>query len=389
MTVVAARPTRREIVSLPLTHDGRLPRRDVLERLKTSIEPATDCFIFCPGWLGGSCEARDASTRFFSLLDAALAPLRDRIRVARVAIEWCSTLGGATSTGDELWPELRRLVNGGRGGMRSVLAALARVEVPASPEEEAELDLLLRGVTPDLGTSAGASWPEHALSFWVMKRRADAIGERLGREWMAPLWHGFPRAPRLHLIGHSFGARLVTSAVLGGARPESLTLLLGSFSAFAFAPQVPGFGRPGRYYRVIAERQVDGPIVVLRSDHDTGPATFYRAPTPASERGSRAAGPVFRRIDSTVSTSGLGAGGARAVGAPCVDLVDAQRIGIPSYRVVNVDGSRIVCARDPLVGAHRDVFHPEIARLVGMAAGLLVGGPTGARPIPHDPLFRP
>jgi pimeloyl-ACP methyl ester carboxylesterase len=72
-----------------------------------------------------------------------------------------------------------------------------------------------------------------------MKRRAGEVGERFAREWVAPLWRALSRPPRLHLIGHSFGATLVTSMALGGVRPASLTLLLAAFSAFAFAPSIP------------------------------------------------------------------------------------------------------------------------------------------------------
>ncbi len=57
--------------------------------------------------------------------------------------------------------------------------------------------------------------------------------------------------------------------------------------------------------------------------------------------------------------------------------------------VVNVDGSRVVRARELFVGAHRDIYHREVATLVAMAAGLLVGGPDGARPRPRDPLVNP
>ena len=111
--------------------------------------------------------------------------------------------------------------------------------------------------------------PLHALSFWLMKRRAGQVGERLGRELLAPAITALgARAPRLHLIGHSFGAKLVTSAVLGGVRPDALVLLQAAFSAFAFADDVPGTKRPGFYRRVLAERMVAGPIVALRSDHD-------------------------------------------------------------------------------------------------------------------------
>jgi hypothetical protein len=231
------------------------------------------------------------------------------------------------------------------------------------------------------------------LSFWVMKRRASEVGERFGREWVAPLWRSLSRPPRLHLVGHSFGAKLVTSMALGGARPASLTLLLAAFSAFAFAPAVPGFRRPGFYYPVLAERRVDGPIVVLRSDHDTALGIFYRKVT-GGAKVERASAPDrgrpggrFARA-ATIAASALGAVGARGVGAPELDLLDVQRTGIPQYPIVNVDGSRVVKASGSLLGAHRDILRREIATLAGMAAGLLVGGPAGARPVPLDPLVR-
>jgi hypothetical protein len=64
------------------------------------------------------------------------------------------------------------------------------------------------------------------------------------------------------------------------------------------------------------------------------------------------------------------------------------RTGIPHYPIVNVDGSGVVKASERLLGAHRDIFHREIGVLAAMAAGLLVGGPAGARPVPLDPLVR-
>jgi hypothetical protein len=174
---------------------------------------------------------------------------------------------------------------------------------------------------------------------------------------------------------------------LGGVRPASLTLLLAAFSAFAFAPSVPGFRRPGFYYPVLAERRVDGPIVVLRSDHDTALGILYRKITGSAEV-DRAGGKKAGRFDrmATVAASAMGAVGARGVGAPEVDLVAVQRTGIPQYPIVNVDGSRVVRAAEALRGAHGDIFHREIATLVAMAAGLLVGGPDGLRPVPVDPL---
>jgi len=80
-----------------------------------------------------------------------------------------------------------------------------------------------------------------------------------------------------------------------------------------------------------------------------------------------------------VATSALGAVGARGTDAATVDLVEAQAIGLPRAPIVNVDGSRIVRAQDPLLGAHRDIHHPEIATLVLLAAGLLEAAPDGMR----------
>jgi hypothetical protein len=69
--------------------------------------------------------------------------------------------------------------------------------------------------------------------------------------------------------------------------------------------------------------------------------------------------------------------------------LDVQRTGLPQQPVVNVDGSRIVRAGEFLVGAHRDIHHPEIAMLVLLAAGLLQGGPERVRRPPLSPWSRP
>ena len=257
-----------------------------------------------------------------------------------------------------------------------LLGALCEAEVPLGPEEELELDGLVRQVRDGARHGGASSSALHALSFWLMKRRAGQVGDRLGRELLAPMLEGLgPRAPRLHLIGHSFGAKLVTSAVLAGVRPESLVLLLAAFSAFAFAEEVPHMERPGAYRRVVAEKLVAGPIVALRSDHDRALGTLY----PAAIRGDRvdraaAAGGRHGQTRELVARSAMGAVGARGIGAPEFDLLDALKTGLPRC-VVNIDGSRVVNRADPFIGAHCDIYHDEIATLVLLAAGLLQGGP--------------
>jgi len=394
-----------DIVFLSLRRDGRLVDEGVLELLARGLAPATDCFVFCHGWLYDEAEARAEAWRFFALLDQALAPVRDDVVPLSVALHWPSKPFGdpeptrAERRGAGLWPELERHVErtvrsgGDRAAVTRLLCDLHGAEVPQSAEDQAELEALdrrLHAAERDRGLLPIS--PLHALSFWVMKRRAGDVGERIAREHLAALWRPRPGAPRVHLVGHSFGAKLVTSMVLGGVTPASLTLLLGAFSAFAFAAEIPGLDRPGFYHRVLAERCVSGPIVVLHSEHDTALATLYRAIAGSGEvgRGPRLApnskrGAAARQVE-VVLKSALGAVGARGVAAPGFDLLEAQRSGLPDHPIVNIDGARIVCEKDSRVGAHRDIYHLEVARLVVLAAGLLAGGPDGLRPRPVSPL---
>lgn len=391
-----------DVLLVSLTRDGRIVNPAALDRFERVLAgEVSDCFVFCHGWLSEEGEARREAARFFAVLEGALHPLGERVVPLRVALHWPSKpFGDAARASDTpagvLWPTLERQVRsrarGASADLAQHLVELCEAEVPLAPEEERELELLLRRVREGAGDRSLLS-PFEALSFWVMKRRAGAVGERLGREYLGPIWDALPCGrPRLHLVGHSFGAKLITSAVLGGVRPHSLTLLLGAFSAFAFAPEVPGFDeRPGVYYRVLADQEVRGPIVVLRSDHDRALGVLYPGMSGSAEVGRGGGGgvtPADRRIGygrlgyvpTVVATSALGAVGARGVGAAEVDLVETQLIGLPRHPIINVDGSRLLKATHPLVGAHRDIHHPEIATLILLAARLLEGSAEGVRP---------
>ena len=71
---------------------------------------------------------------------------------------------------------------------------------------------------------------------------------------------------RLHLIGHSFGGRLVTAAASAAPVPglRSLTLCQAAFSHYGFAAQWEP-GSDGAFRNVIAEKRVDGPVLVTES----------------------------------------------------------------------------------------------------------------------------
>jgi hypothetical protein len=376
-----------EVVALSLTKDGRVAGDRAFSQIRRLLPACTDCFVFCPGWLDDPGETSQEARRFFTLLETAMRPLGDRIRPLRVALHWPSrpfAEDARAHLDDGLWPELsRHLLRMTRirsGVVTRLLMDLRGSEVPLSPEEECELDGLFRRLDAAGPFDATRLSNLNALRFWVMKRRAGNVGERFGREHWVPFWGTQAgERHRLHLVGHSFGATLLTSSVLRGIRPESLTLLLGAFSAFAFAPEVPGPARPGLYRRVLSDDRIQGPIVALHTRHDSALGTLYTAATASGQASHPAPRGAWSYLARRVAASALGVVGARGVDAAAVDLVEAQTIGLPRAPIVNVDGSRIVRAQDPPLGAHRDIHHPEIATLVLLAAGLLEAAPDGMR----------
>jgi hypothetical protein len=379
-----ARRQGSDVLSLTLTPDGRLRDEALIPRLLEAGRSATDCFVFCHGWPHDDDQAREEAGRFFALLDQAMAPLRDRVTPLRVALRWpARPLAEQTAASPVAGsPSRIGLVPVGLSGAlaRQVLEA----EVPEGPEDEAELELLRRQLGTEEARTVLSPESGERLGLWLMNRRAGQVGARFGREYLSVL----TGCVRTHLIGHALGGKLAASAVLAGARPESLTLLLGIFSAFAFAPAVPGFKRPGVYHALVAQRQVARPVVVLRSDHGKGVNQFSTlgprgaaVPRPAAPgRGEHA-----RTI---VATSTIGIAGARGVGAPALTLAEVGRVGLPTYPVVNVDGSAAVKVVDPMGDAHGDIGHPAIATLILLAGGLLQGGPDGIRPPRLDPVSR-
>ena len=241
-----------EIFSLSLAKDGRLPNDRAFSQIQRLLPGCTDCFVFCPGWLDDPAETNQQAARFFALLENAMRPLGDRTSPLWVALHWPSRpFGRDTRDGlnEGLWPELsRHLLRMSRsrlGIFTRLLMDLCGLEVPLSPEEACELDGLRRRLDEARPFDATRLANLNALRFWVMKRRAGDVGERFGREHWAPFWGAQAGdRHRLHLIGHSFGATLLTSSVLGGICPQSLTLLLGAFSAFALRPRFPAWLAP-------------------------------------------------------------------------------------------------------------------------------------------------
>ncbi|WP_030981579.1 hypothetical protein [Streptomyces sp. NRRL WC-3744] len=207
-------------------------------------------------------------------------------------------------------------------------------------------------------------------TYHQMKRRAGTVGER-GLGPLLGRLAGAAPGVRVHLVGHSFGGRLVAFALRGlpgGVRTvKSVTLLQGAFSHYAFAARLPHApDRSGALKDL--QRRVDGPLVCCYSHFDTALGTFYPL---ASRLAGDDRGCAGNEIAAVLGPrwGAMGHDGVQAVpGTARLDLAAALAGRLPASGCVNVDAAAVVRRGGAPSGAHSDIVHPELARVV-LAAG--------------------
>jgi hypothetical protein len=217
----------------------------------------------------------------------------------------------------------------------------------------------------------GAKGALRVATYWQMKKRAGLVG----RDGLGPLigrLHQQTPALRIHLLGHSFGARLVSFALaglpkdaVGAASPvKSVFLLQGAFSHFAFADALPfDTGRKGDLAGMAA--RVDGPLLSTHSLHDTAVGTAYPLASFVARQDAADAGDRFFRWGAIGHD---GAQGVNAAGAPLGD--PGTRYPFAPGRWINLDGNAVITRGGPPSGAHSDIAHPHTAWAALCAAGL-------------------
>lgn len=249
---------------------------------------------------------------------------------------------------------------------RTLFGQLADIEPIANTE----------GGAAGLGDWFGSLWQgaKAALrltTYWTMKERGGVVGE----QGLGPLLgrlHERQPTLRINLIGHSFGARLVSYALkgltphfAGGVSPiKQVFLMQGAFSHVAFARQLPfDLTRSGDLAAM--DERVDGLVVATFSEHDLAVAHAYRIASLLAGQDAAAAD------DLTFRWQGMGYDGAQAVGAK------TERLGLPgttylpgNSRFINLDGNAVIREGGLPSGAHSDIVHPHTAWVPLTLAGL-------------------
>ncbi|MFF4449568.1 serine-threonine protein kinase [Streptomyces sp. NPDC001502] len=246
---------------------------------------------------------------------------------------------------------------------RALSVALVRAGAPGTPGAPASAGPDGPGLTVGGGLRGlwgGAKELLRQATYYKMKKRAGVVGERGLGPVLAQLAAARP-ALRFHLIGHSFGARVVSfslRAVPDRARyVKSVTLLQGAFSHYAFADRLPHDKGNGGALRGLQHR-VDGPVVACHSAHDSALKVFYPL-------ASRMAGDSAGLLGFDERWGAIGHDGVQAVpGAPRLSLDTALREGVPTAGCVSVDAGSVVRRGGAPSGAHSDICHEELARVV-------------------------
>ena len=184
------------------------------------------------------------------------------------------------------------LVSSGGGGGGS---AASRGTHPTSPPAggAAGLGDIFSGI------KAGAIRFLNYLAYYEMKRRAGTVGQK----GVAPMLDRLAdNAQRIHLVGHSFGGRVVTAAAAASTtdKLQSMSLLQTAFSHNGFSKSMNGFFRS-----VVDNRRIKGPILVTYTPNDRAVGIAY----PVASRLSGTVASAFG--DANDKFGGLGRNGAQ------------------------------------------------------------------------------
>lgn len=224
-------------------------------------------------------------------------------------------------------------------------------------------DFLETGEIPEPGMGGAASIFNGMINginnllnmatYYQMKERAGLIGV----QGLNPVIKKIKLKcdAKIHLAGHSFGARLVSSAIAGSTsvspiQVQSLSLMQAAFSHYGFAEKYDK-NFDGLFRNTIAKKQVTGPIIITHTRNDRAVGIAYAL-----------ASRLARQVASTVGDKddfygGLGSNGAQKTPEANNGLL------------LNIDGNYSFTAggvynlkADRYIKDHSDIKRPQVAK---------------------------
>jgi hypothetical protein len=212
------------------------------------------------------------------------------------------------------------------------------------------------------GIGAAARRLLNFTTYYQMKERAGKVGVRGLNPLLRQIKTANPDA-RVHLVGHSFGGRVVTAAALGtpgspSVAPATMTLLQAAFSHNGFALDFDG-ERDGFFREVVAKGKVAGPILITHTKNDVAVGIAYPIASRFARQDSADLG------DEHDIFGGIGRNGA--IHTP--EAVKGELLPVGGRYAFDA-GKLYNLRADALISGHSDVTGPAVAHALLSAAAI-------------------
>jgi hypothetical protein len=204
------------------------------------------------------------------------------------------------------------------------------------------------------GMKAAAERLLNYTTYYQMKERAGLVG-RTGAYTVISAIQAEKKDVNVHLIGHSFGGRLVTAAALGpdGAppiRPSTVTLLQAAFSHYGFAENYDDGRSDGLFRRVITDGRVAGPVLITHTSNDRAVRIAYAIASRLAGQAGAAVG------DAKDFYGGIGCNGAQKT-PECAPPGVLLHVNTP----YNLIAKKVYNLRADVIQNHNDICKDEVA----------------------------
>jgi len=156
------------------------------------------------------------------------------------------------------------------------------------------------------GINSGVRRLLNFTTYYKMKERAGAVGRVGVAPMLLRIREKLPDI-RIHLVGHSFGGRLVTAAAHGlddSTKVQTMTLLQAAYSHNGLSSKFDG-QRDGAFRALVVKKRVSGPICITYTHNDRAVGILYPLASRFSKDQASALG------DANDPYGGMGRNGAR------------------------------------------------------------------------------
>ncbi len=203
------------------------------------------------------------------------------------------------------------------------------------------------------GTTAAARRIANFTTYYQMKERAGTVG-RAGLSAVLRKVRQKNAGIKLHLIGHSFGGRLVTAAAdaLDANTPKvTVTLLQAAYSHNGLASKFDE-KNDGLFRKVLSEKRVSGPVLITHTKNDQAVGIAYPLASRISNVKAAALG------DENDPYGGMGRNGAQKTPEAKDNAGDLLPVG-GTYAFTA--GKEYNLKADEFIKDHSDITGPQIA----------------------------